>query len=130
MRPATDLCWTCQKNNNKIHKSANLPEADKAEAVRAQEKHLNLASGEQVFYQTCCRESKDAIQNGINEIDFLTERQPCSFTSEQCTIPTNMHSSCIIRQIQINLGLFTLKLRERMPFLAFAAKQFHGKLTF
>jgi len=26
MRPATDLCWTCQKNNTQINKSANLPE--------------------------------------------------------------------------------------------------------
>ena len=23
MRPASDLCWTCQKNNNHIHKSDN-----------------------------------------------------------------------------------------------------------
>jgi len=46
MRPPTDLCWTCQKNNNKIHKTANLPEAAKAEAVRTQEEHLRLASGE------------------------------------------------------------------------------------
>ena len=43
MRPATDLCWTCQKNNSRIHKSANLPEAQKAEVVRAQEEHLRRA---------------------------------------------------------------------------------------
>ena len=36
MRPATDLCWTCQKNNSRIHKSANLPEAQKAQVVKAQ----------------------------------------------------------------------------------------------
>jgi len=35
MHPATDLCWTCQKNNNRIRNSVNLPESDKAEAVRA-----------------------------------------------------------------------------------------------
>lgn len=34
MRPASDLCWTCQKNSNQIHKSANLPEFPKAEVVR------------------------------------------------------------------------------------------------
>ena len=39
MRPATDLCWTCQRNNNKIHRTANLPEAEKAEAVRTQQEH-------------------------------------------------------------------------------------------
>jgi len=46
MRHATDLYWTCQKNNDKIHKPANLPVAEKAEAVRTQEEHLRLASGE------------------------------------------------------------------------------------
>lgn len=25
MWPATDLCWTCQNNNTKIHRTANLP---------------------------------------------------------------------------------------------------------
>ena len=30
MRPATDLCWICQKNNNRIHKSANLPRGTKS----------------------------------------------------------------------------------------------------
>ena len=42
MRPATDLCWTCQKNNNLIQKTANLPEEQKVAAVRAQEEHLQL----------------------------------------------------------------------------------------
>ena len=42
MRPTTNLCWTCQKNNNLIQKTANLPETQKAEAVRAQEEHKKL----------------------------------------------------------------------------------------
>ena len=46
MRPATDLCWTCQKNNSQINKSVNLPEAEKVDVVRKQEEHLRLASGE------------------------------------------------------------------------------------
>ena len=38
MQPATDLCWTCQKNNSQINKSANLPEAEKkVDVVRKQE---------------------------------------------------------------------------------------------
>ena len=80
MRPATDLCWTCQKNNNRIHKSANLPEAQKAEAVKAQEHHLRLASGERDFYKTCCKESKDSLTEELSSIDFENEREPCSYT--------------------------------------------------
>ena len=34
MRPATDLCWTCQKNNNFIQKSVNMPESQKAKKQR------------------------------------------------------------------------------------------------
>ena len=38
MQPATDLCWTCQKNNSQVNKSANLPEAEKkVDVVRKQE---------------------------------------------------------------------------------------------
>ena len=71
MRPATDLCWTCQKNNNKICKTVNLPEAEKAEAVRIQEEHLIISSGERENYKKCCEEAKDS--------DFTFGREPCSF---------------------------------------------------
>ena len=46
MKPASDLCCTCQKNNNKILKSANLPESEKADVVKEQEQHLKHAVGE------------------------------------------------------------------------------------
>ena len=62
MRPATDLCWTCQKNNNLIQKSANLPENQKVEGMRIQEEHLPLAAGERDFYKECYRESKESVQ--------------------------------------------------------------------
>lgn len=80
MRPATDLCWTCQKNNNLIQKTANLPETQKAEAVRAQEEHLRLAAGERDFYKNCCHESKESINHHLQEVDFSVEREPCSYT--------------------------------------------------
>jgi len=54
MRPATNLCWTFQKNNNCIQNNVNLPGSDKAETVRAQEQHLLLATGDRNFYKNCC----------------------------------------------------------------------------
>ncbi|CAH3018396.1 unnamed protein product, partial [Porites evermanni] len=77
MRPATDLCWTCQKNNNLIQKSANLPENQKVEAVRNQEEHLRL--GERDFYKKCCQESKESVGRNLQEIDFTMGREPCSY---------------------------------------------------
>ena len=65
MCPATDLCWTCQKNNNLIQKSANLPKNQKVEAVRIQEEHLRLAARERQFHKGCCRESKQSVQQHL-----------------------------------------------------------------
>lgn len=79
MRPATDLCWTCQKNNNKIHRTSNLPEEEKAEAMRTQEEHLHLTSGEHEHYKSCCEESKHHVQCFLEEVDFTKTREPCSF---------------------------------------------------
>lgn len=79
MRPATDLCWTCQKNNNKIHRTSNLPEEEKAEAMRTQEEHLHLTSGEREHYKSCCEESKHHVQCFLEEVDFTKTREPCSF---------------------------------------------------
>ena len=78
MRPASDLCWTCQKNNNQIHKSANLPEFQKAEVVRQQERHLLLAAGEREFYKNCCKTTKDALTEHLESVDFTEKRAPCS----------------------------------------------------
>ena len=79
MRPATDLCWMCQKNNNLIQKTANLPEAEKVEAVRNQEQHLRLAAGEREFYKNCCRETKESVAQHLEGVDFTLRREPCSY---------------------------------------------------
>ena len=79
MRPATDLCWTCQKNNNLIQKTANLPEAEKVEAVRNQEQHLRLAAGEREFYKHCCQETKESVAQHLEGVDFSLRRKPCSY---------------------------------------------------
>ena len=79
MCPATDLCWTCQKNNNFIQKSVNMPESQKAEAIRAQEQHLQLAAGERQFYKNCCKQSKENICQHLQEIDFNFGHASCSY---------------------------------------------------
>ena len=75
---ATHLCWTCQKNNNQIHRSANFSEAEKVEAVRAQKEHLRLASGKGEHDKNCCKESKAPVECHLEEVDFAFGREPCS----------------------------------------------------
>ncbi|XP_041373710.1 LOW QUALITY PROTEIN: uncharacterized protein LOC121386766 [Gigantopelta aegis] len=50
MRPATDLCWFCQKNLYKITRSVNLPDEEKSSAIREAEDHLERASMERNLY--------------------------------------------------------------------------------
>ena len=78
MRLASDLCWACQKNNNKILKSANLPESQKAEVVKEQEAHLRMAAGERDFYKSCCKATKDDLLEHLQDIDFSEKRAACS----------------------------------------------------
>ena len=79
MRPATDLCWTCQKNNNLIQKTVNLPEEQKVAAVRAQEEHLRLSAGERELYKNCCNQAKDGVQKHFREIDLNVRREPSTY---------------------------------------------------
>ncbi len=43
MKPATELCDTCQSNIVKVIRSANLPESEKSVNLKAAEQHLKLA---------------------------------------------------------------------------------------
>ena len=79
MRPATDLCWTCQKNNSQINKSVNLPEAEKVDVVRKQEEHLRLASGEWEYYKMSSKETKARVQAHLEKADFAFGQRPCSY---------------------------------------------------
>lgn len=64
MKPATDLCDTCQSNIVKIICSANLPESEKSANLKAAEQHLKLAKQEREFYnEQCLRAAKDLQLN-------------------------------------------------------------------
>ena len=81
MRPATHLCWICPKNNNHIHRVANLDEAEKVEVVRQQESHLQLAVGKRDYYKNCCKKS-GALTEHLEDGDFSEKRAPCTFEGQ------------------------------------------------
>ena len=67
-RPMTDLCWTCQRNNTYIYRSANLPEADNNERVIQQERHLLVVQRGRSLYNMV-RHAKDVCHElGISEL--------------------------------------------------------------
>ena len=69
----SDLCWTCQKNDVFVYKSANLPEDEKSERLRQQEQHLLTVQQERYLYNDMVRRVKDVChQLGIGELTAST----------------------------------------------------------
>ena len=75
-RPMTDLCWTCQKNNHLIFRSANLSDSDKSARIRLQEDHLSIVQQERSLYNNMVHLAKIACS--VNNITDLQARPPCS----------------------------------------------------
>ena len=57
MKIASDLCDTCQQNNNLIMKSVNCSEAEKSAQLIKQEQHLALAKECRDYYKQQCEDS-------------------------------------------------------------------------
>ena len=75
-KPMSDLCWTCQKNNILVYRSANL--AEKSERLQAQEAHLRRAVQQREVYRGMVKESREFLEvAGIKE---LRESRPCTLS--------------------------------------------------
>jgi len=59
----TDLCWQCQRNNESVYRSANLPDSIKSEAVQAQEEHLAVVRKERSLYNSMIDDAKRVVAN-------------------------------------------------------------------
>ena len=79
MRPATDLCWFCQKNSVLMLRSANSPDSEKSQAARDALDHLDKARQERSFYQQCCAESRASLPADITTLS-QEKRSACSFS--------------------------------------------------
>ncbi|KAL2104400.1 hypothetical protein ACEWY4_001268 [Coilia grayii] len=75
MRPAADLCWTCQKYQKKISEAANRSDAEKAELHGLAIDHLEKARIERAYYQKLCKDSRAELPPGLE----LGQHVPCSF---------------------------------------------------
>ena len=62
MKPATDLCDTCQNNIVKVMRSVNLPDADKSQSLKEAEVHLLLAKQERELYNTECMRAAEEVK--------------------------------------------------------------------
>ena len=126
MRPATDLCWTCQKNNNGIHKSANLPDTQKAEVVRAQEEHLRLAAGEREYYKLAVKNVKTVLRLTWKTL-ILAMNGNHAVILEWYTIHTIMRNNCTTQQTHISLNLYISKPQENALSSGYATRALRDK---
>jgi hypothetical protein len=54
----SDLCWSCQKNNAEVYRSANLPEIVKQAKLKKQYAHLDLVAQERSLYREMMTDAK------------------------------------------------------------------------
>ena len=59
MKPATDLCHTCQQNANLLMKSANVPEQLKSQRLHEAQTHLDIARVQRQQYNEQCTVAKE-----------------------------------------------------------------------
>lgn len=78
-KPATDLCWECQQNNNKIFKNANRSEEEKMITLGDQMKHLDNANAEREYYKSQCAQAKEDLSSNFPDFSPFEQYQPCSF---------------------------------------------------
>lgn len=78
-KPATDLCWKCQQNNNAILKGSNGTDSDKTQLLLEQMKHLDDAKRERDYYKMQCQSSEENLLTSFPEFTPFEPRPPCSF---------------------------------------------------
>ena len=73
-KPLTDLCWTCQSNNNLIIKSANKEDVEKRQKVIDQLAHLEWVKREQNYHKLQCQ----LAEENCSTHNIATHNEPCS----------------------------------------------------
>jgi hypothetical protein len=63
MKPATDVCGSCQQYSSTISNSGNMEEEEKVNILRQYETHLDKAKTERDYYRNQCQQSKETFNN-------------------------------------------------------------------
>ena len=77
-KPMTNLCMTCLQNTAKLVRSANLPDVEKTECVRAQQEHLECVKKERDLYNDLCNDAKTTFEAEQHRIRLSETHKPCS----------------------------------------------------
>jgi len=86
-KPATDLCFSCQQNTNKLQRAENLTDREKSECVKDHQDHLNCAQSEREYYRNSCINSENALEP--IDTETVLDRENC----EACSLNVTVHYS-------------------------------------
>ena len=105
-----DLCWQCKKNNERICRTANLPEEEKMQVLGEQLDHLRTVEEEQKHYNQLVKEAKTA---GISSLIWHTPNSlPMTFHysfdfAQQVHLPSSpLQPGPIYFLVPRNCGIF------------------------
>lgn len=92
MKPMTDLCWTCQKNNSAIIRSVNCSEQDKSDVLKKAEEHLRIVHVERSFFTAIVAECSKSIREHYTNRNNFEAPPPSSFIKSN-TVSIKAHYS-------------------------------------
>jgi CRISPR/Cas system-associated endonuclease Cas3-HD len=89
MKPATDLCSTCQGFTDSLSKTGNLQEEEKELMLQKYGDHIQKAKKQRDYYRDQCQESKanftNLSQNQRMRGNFIYLLQE-NFTTKTCRV--------------------------------------------
>ena len=98
-KPSTDLCWTCQNNNQLIFQQANSDDDSKVALLQKQLDHLQNANREREYCKSQCWQAEEELQSKFPNFNPLNKAEPGSFEgvahyswdyAQQVHCPTNL----------------------------------------
>ncbi len=116
LKPMSDLCWQCQRNNTAILRAANHPDTEKSVILKAAENHLKKVQLERSFYKPCCDNCRKEVQRLFTvgeSFSLLALTTLSRFTS--------LVTHC-------SLGYISFWHHANVVFLEFCVKLFQGRL--
>ena len=129
MQPATDLCWTCQKNN-RLTKAPICPKQRRKWMWSENKNNISVWPQENENITKCHARQRKCTSKHILKKPILRLDRDLANTKEQYITRTTTHSSCTTPQILTSQDQSILKRQENVHSLVHAVKQFLAKSIF
>ena len=118
-----DICWECQRSNEAVYRSANLPDEKKSKQVKCQEAHLEVVHIERSLCNNMVHEVKVVAQK--RTLQLLDRKQLVK--TLKCITASIMLSKYITQVTRYNRVQCTSWFHRSAVFLECVARLFHSR---